>query len=103
MSSSAQIAANRQHAKRSTGPRTPAGKAIAARNSTRHGLLAEAVLVGGEDEALFCDRLASLRADLKPFGGLQENRRQLQSQILRNEANFLRWSMTGHYSGDRCF
>jgi len=32
------IAANRQNARRSTGPRTPAGKAKAARNSLRHGL-----------------------------------------------------------------
>jgi hypothetical protein len=32
------IAANRQNAQRSTGPRTPAGKAKAARNSWRHGL-----------------------------------------------------------------
>ncbi len=36
--SDAVIAANRQNAQRSTGPRTPAGKAKAARNSLRHGL-----------------------------------------------------------------
>jgi hypothetical protein len=36
--SPAVIAANRQNAQRSTGPRTPAGKARAARNALRHGL-----------------------------------------------------------------
>src|SRR6266487_3408778 len=38
MSSHRQIAANRRNARRSTGPRTPAGVKRAARNALRHGL-----------------------------------------------------------------
>lgn len=38
MTTPAKIRANRRNALRSTGPRSPAGKAVAARNSRRHGL-----------------------------------------------------------------
>jgi len=38
MATEKQILANRQNAKRSTGPRTAAGKAISSRNAFRHGL-----------------------------------------------------------------
>lgn len=35
---------------RSTGPTTPEGKAISARNSTRHGLRARAIVLPGESQ-----------------------------------------------------
>ncbi len=38
MTSPAKIRANRRNARKSTGPRTPTGKAIVARNATTHGL-----------------------------------------------------------------
>jgi hypothetical protein len=38
MASEKQIAANRANAKRSTGPKTPAGKMASSRNAFRHGL-----------------------------------------------------------------
>jgi hypothetical protein len=38
MASSAQIAANRENAKKSTGARTEAGKQASSRNAFRHGL-----------------------------------------------------------------
>ena len=38
MASEKQIAANRANAKKSTGPRTPAGRAKSSRNAYRHGL-----------------------------------------------------------------
>ena len=45
MVSPARLAANRLNARRSTGPRTPAGKAASARNAVRHGVYAAAALV----------------------------------------------------------
>ena len=38
MTSERQLATNRQNALNSTGPRTPAGRAISSLNATRHGL-----------------------------------------------------------------
>src|SRR5262245_1219721 len=38
MTSAAKIRANRRNARKSTGPRTPGGKATVARNAQRHGL-----------------------------------------------------------------
>jgi hypothetical protein len=44
MASPAKIAANRRNARRSTGPRSAAGKARARRNAFRHGLATPASL-----------------------------------------------------------
>ncbi len=63
MTTEAQIQANRANAEKSTGPRTPEGKAIVARNAVRHGLLGEQIIVEGEDRARFArHRDAMLRA-----------------------------------------
>ena len=49
MTTALKIAANRRNAKRSTGPRTEAGKAISRRNALTHGLTsAKLVLIDGE-------------------------------------------------------
>ena len=53
MSTEKQIAANRANGARSRGPKTPEGKARAARNSTRHGLLARSILREGESRDRF--------------------------------------------------
>jgi len=60
MSSDAKIAANRANAKKSTGPRTAAGKAASSRNNTRHGLTAKLFLLDTEDPAQY----EALRSDL---------------------------------------
>ena len=51
MASQAQITANRLNAQLSTGPRTPAGKTVAARNSLKHGLTARQQVIKGESPA----------------------------------------------------
>lgn len=48
MTNTQQIEANRTNAKKSTGPKSSAGKEIASQNSIKHGLLAKALVVQGE-------------------------------------------------------
>jgi low affinity Fe/Cu permease len=49
MSTSAQVAANQQNAKSSTGPRTQEGKAVSALNNFRHGFTGAFCILGWED------------------------------------------------------
>jgi len=66
MATAAQISANRANAQRSTGPCTPAGKAVSARNSTRHGFRSQSVLLPGDDPAEYDALLAELREHFDP-------------------------------------
>ena len=50
MTTEKQIAANRENAKKSTGPRTLDGKRKSRRNAVRHGLTAETVIDVLEDQ-----------------------------------------------------
>jgi hypothetical protein len=52
MATDAQIAANRRNAQKSTGPRTPEGKARSCRNHLIHGLTAKGLLPGEDPETL---------------------------------------------------
>ena len=51
MSTTQQINANRQNALRSTGPRTPEGKAVSRFNALKSGIDAQAQVIPGEDPA----------------------------------------------------
>ena len=46
MSTTAQIKANRQNARKSTGPKTDEGKAAVSQNALKHGIFAESVIEG---------------------------------------------------------
>jgi len=59
-----QIAANRKNASKSTGPKTPEGKAIASRNSLKHGLLAKEIVITAGEGAESQDQFDSLFANL---------------------------------------
>ena len=71
MSSARKAAANRQNALKSTGPKTPDGKAAVRLNALRHGLLSEEILLPGEDEEALRELAEGLRAELQPVGELE--------------------------------
>jgi hypothetical protein len=68
MASVAQIQANRSNAQKSTGPRTAQGKATASQNAVKHGLLAEQVVIHGEDPAEFDLYREGMLTELAPEG-----------------------------------
>ncbi len=57
-----QIRASRENAKKSTGPRTPEGKARSSKNALKHGLFSQDAVIPGEDPAEF-DRHLTLYED----------------------------------------
>lgn len=68
--------ANKKNALASTGPRTVAGKARAAKNALQHGILSREVVIlsgaGAENQAEYAALLAALQDDLRPKGALEE-------------------------------
>ena len=66
------LAANRANAKRSTGPRTAAGKAKVARNALAHGLTARAPLLPADDVGAYRRFARRMLDELRPDGALQE-------------------------------
>lgn len=72
MATKRQIKANRRNAKRSTGPRTEAGKAASSANALRHGLTAtHAVVLPDENANAFENLQREVFADLDPQNALQ--------------------------------
>jgi hypothetical protein len=61
MSSAKQIAANRKNTKKSTGPRTAAGKARASRNSRQHALSTIS-----HNNPLFAQRIEAIAREICP-------------------------------------
>ncbi len=71
-----QLAANRRNAQKSTGPRTPKGRAVSKMNAMKHGILSKQVLVNG---LVLQESSAELEAlhrrfweDLQPVGVMEE-------------------------------
>ena len=73
MATRAQIAANRRNGAKSKGPRTEEGRAAASRNSLKHGLTAEqVVLIFGETEDDFTRFHDEMRASFAPMDAVEE-------------------------------
>ena len=79
MTTKIQIEANRRNATKSTGPRTPKGKAHSSRNALKHGLLAEQVIIVGENVNELSDLEQRLTAEYRPAGVLE---RELVNQMV---------------------
>jgi len=71
MPTEAQILANRRNAQKSTGPRTPHGKAIVAHNAVKHGLLARQALINSENHADFDLYKDTILTELAPAGPME--------------------------------
>ena len=72
MASGKKVEANRRNALKSTGPKTPEGKATVRLNALKHGLRSEEVLLPAEDGEALRDLSESLRAELQPIGELED-------------------------------
>jgi hypothetical protein len=72
MATEKQFQANRQNAQKSTGPKTPEGRAAVRLNGVKHGLTAETIVLKGESEADFTNLLDSLEAEHAPTSPTEE-------------------------------
>ena len=68
MSTKAQINANRQNAKKSTGPQTTEGKAATSQNAFKHGLFLKKAVVKGESQEEYELHRRGLLAEWQPAG-----------------------------------
>lgn len=71
MASIAQLHANRENAKRSTGPRSEQGRAASGTNAIRTGLRSARLIVDGEDPEEFAALCADLDSALRPVGAVE--------------------------------
>jgi len=78
MASEKQIAANRANAQKSTGPRTPEGRAKVRCNAVRHSLTGQILTLNESERPAFDQLLNELLEDFKPFNGIE---RQLVTGI----------------------
>ncbi len=71
MATPAQIAANIANSKKSTGPRTPEGKARARDNALKHVLFATTLLIKGEDPEAYHALVDDLVEEFEPIGTME--------------------------------
>jgi hypothetical protein len=71
MATEKQIAANRQNARRSSGPRTSRGKATSSMNSLKTGIFAKHLLLPDDDAHEFGRLRAALHDEWQPIGPTQ--------------------------------
>ena len=72
MATEKQIAANRLNARKSTGPRTPEGRAAVRLNGVTHGLTAETLVLKTENETDFTALVESLETEHQPATPTEE-------------------------------
>jgi hypothetical protein len=87
MASPAQILANRENAKLSSGPKTHEGKQASSRNATRHGLTSTQIVIPGEDEAAYEKLRHGMVESYRPAN---EAERVLVDQIAANAWRLMR-------------
>jgi hypothetical protein len=73
------IEANRRNALKSTGPRTPEGKARSSRNATTHGIFCHDMVLPDEDPKEFESYRIPLLRGLEPRNGLEQ---ELAEQVV---------------------
>ena len=100
-----QITANRRNALKSTGPKSPVGKMIISRNSTRHGFYSTSVLLPHEDEEEFFRLARRLASVYCPCGVLEEEpvRSIIESRWQLRRANVVDselFQIYSHYQGE---
>lgn len=71
MSSEARRRANRANAQKSTGPRTPEGKARSSRNAAKHGLAADLSFANDAERHEFLAFESAVAAEIRPHGALE--------------------------------
>ena len=59
---------NRANAERSTGPRSPEGKAVASLNAVKTGLTGRTVLLPSDDSAAYAAHIAEYESEYQPVG-----------------------------------
>jgi len=82
MATKRQIEANRQNAKRSTGPITAEGRARSKRNALKHALTAREITVDDEEACKFEAFRDDIVEDLAPEGALEEALRERVAMCL---------------------
>jgi hypothetical protein len=86
MTSKRKVETNRRNALKSTGPKSPAGKARVSRNAVTHGLCSRKALLPHENLRAMRAQLKALRRDLKPQGAREESLVALMARDLRKLA-----------------
>jgi hypothetical protein len=74
------LAANRANAQLSTGPKTPAGKAVSSRNAVKTGLTGRTILLPSEDAKVYEAHLLRYREEFQPVGARE-------TQLVQNLAD----------------
>ena len=71
MATEAQTIANRRNSKKSTGPRSPEGKAVVSKNAVKHGLFASENVIKGEKKEDFDLFRSEMLSKLAPVGPVE--------------------------------